>query len=68
MWSGLVSLQANPISLVTVKHSSKLPRQPRNLTVHEFQKFPRSRLTGTNPASLLEARFWVAFGLREAGS
>jgi hypothetical protein len=42
MWSGLVWLQANAISLLTVKRSSNRPRQPRNLTVHQFQKFPEA--------------------------
>ncbi len=39
MWSGLVSVQANPISLVTVRGSSRRTRQPRSLTVDEFQRF-----------------------------
>ena len=39
MWSGAVSVQVNPISLVTVKGASKRIRQPRSLTVREFQAF-----------------------------
>lgn len=39
MWSGLVAVQTNPISLVTVRGSSKRTRQPRSLTVDEFQRF-----------------------------
>jgi integrase len=38
MWSGSVPVQVNPISLVTVKDSSKRVRQPRSLTVEEFQR------------------------------
>lgn len=38
-WSGLVSVQANPISLVTVRGSSRRTRQPRSLTVDELQRF-----------------------------
>jgi integrase len=37
--SGSVAVQANPISLVTVRGSSKRTRQPRSLTVDEFQRF-----------------------------
>jgi integrase len=39
MWSGSVPVQANPISLVTVKGSSKRLRQPRSLSIDEFQRF-----------------------------
>jgi integrase len=39
MWSGSVAVQANPISLVTVRGPSKRTRQPRSLTVDEFQRF-----------------------------
>src|SRR5208283_3318581 len=35
MWSGAVTVQANPICLVTVKGSSKRTRQPRSLKVEE---------------------------------
>jgi integrase len=38
MWSGAVPAQVNPITLVTVKGSSKRSRQPRSLTVDQFQK------------------------------
>jgi len=37
MWRGDVPVQRNPIELVTVKGSSKRIRQPRSLTVAEFQ-------------------------------
>jgi integrase len=39
MWSGSVPVQVNPISLVTVKGSSKRTRQPRRLTAEEFREF-----------------------------
>jgi len=38
MWSGAVSVQANPIALVTVRGSSKRVRQPRSLNVDQFQR------------------------------
>ncbi len=39
MWRGDVPAQKNPMELVTVKDSSKRTRQPRSLTVAEFQQF-----------------------------
>jgi integrase len=39
MWSGSVPVQRNPMSLVTVRGSSKRTRQPRSLTVEEFRQF-----------------------------
>jgi len=39
MWRGDVLTQRNPIELVTVKGCTKRTRQPRSLTVAEFQKF-----------------------------
>lgn len=39
MWSEAVPVQRNPIELVTVKGASKRTRQPRSLTVEQFQKF-----------------------------
>jgi integrase len=38
MWRGDVPVQRNPIELVTVKGASKRTRQPRSLTVAEFQR------------------------------
>jgi integrase len=38
MWSGVVEVARNPIDLVVVKGATKRTRQPRNLTVEEFQK------------------------------
>jgi integrase len=39
MWCGAIPVGTNPISLVTVRGSSKRRKQPRSLTVEEFQKF-----------------------------
>jgi len=39
MWRGHVATQRNPMELVTVKGATKRTRQPRSLTVEEFQKF-----------------------------
>ena len=39
MWSGNVPVQRNPMSLVTVRGSSKRLTKPRSLRVEEFQKF-----------------------------
>ena len=38
MWKQAIPMQVNPISLVTVKGASKRRRQPRSLTVEQFQK------------------------------
>jgi integrase len=38
MWSGVVPVQRNPMSLVKVRDASKRTRKPRSLTVAEFQK------------------------------
>jgi integrase len=38
MWSGIVPVQTNPITLVTVRGCSKRTRQPRSLDVDQFQK------------------------------
>ena len=39
MWREDIPTQRNPIELVTVKGASKRTRQPRSLTVGEFQRF-----------------------------
>jgi len=39
MWRGHVPAQRNPMELVTVKGGTKRSRQPRSLSVEEFQKF-----------------------------
>jgi integrase len=38
MWRGDVPLQRNPMELVAIKGASKRTRQPRSLSVEEFQK------------------------------
>jgi integrase len=39
VWRGDAPMQRNPMELVTVKGATKRRRQPRSLTVGEFQKF-----------------------------
>lgn len=39
VWRGSMPMQRNPMELVTVKGVTKRKRQPRSLTVEEFQKF-----------------------------
>ena len=39
MWRGQVATQRNPMELVRVKGATKRTRQPRSLTVGEFQRF-----------------------------
>lgn len=39
MWNGSIPTTRNPVELVTVKGVSKRVRQPRSLTVEQFQKF-----------------------------
>jgi len=39
MWRDYVAMQRNPMELVRVQGASKRARQPRSLTVEEFQKF-----------------------------
>ena len=38
MWAGIMPIAVNPLSLVTVKDSSKRQRTPHNLTVQQFQE------------------------------
>ena len=60
MWSGSVAVQVNPISLVTVKGSSKRTRQPRSLTADEFGRFVRHLREPFRTIALV----CVCFGLR----
>lgn len=60
MWSGAMPVQVNPISLVTVKGSSKRARQPRSLTVEEFHQFGKQLRDPFHTIALL----CVCFGLR----
>ena len=39
VWRGDMPMQRNPMELVTVRGATKRKRQPRSLTVEEFQKF-----------------------------
>jgi integrase len=39
VWRGDMPMQRNPMGLVSIKGSTKRRRQPRSLTVEEFQKF-----------------------------
>lgn len=60
MWSGSVAVQANPMSLVTVKDSSKRRRQPRSLTIAEFHGFASHLQQPFKTIALV----CVCFGLR----
>jgi integrase len=39
MWRGDLAMQRNPMELVRIKGATKRTRQPRSLSVEEFQKF-----------------------------
>ena len=60
MWRGDVSIQRNPMELVTIKGASKRIRQPRSLTVEEFQQLLRQL---EEPFHMI-ALICVCFGLR----
>jgi integrase len=60
MWRGDVATQRNPMELVTIKNASKRTRQPRSLTVEEFQKFIRELQEPFRTMALVG----VCFGLR----
>lgn len=60
MWRGEVPTQRNPIELVTVTGASKRTRQPRSLTVAEFQKFAVELALPFRTIALI----CVCFGLR----
>ena len=60
MWRGEVPTQRNPIELVTVKGASKRTRQPRSLTVSEFQQFAAQLSLPFRHIALI----CVCFGLR----
>jgi integrase len=60
MWRGDVPTQRNPMELVTITGATKRTRQPRSLTVDEFQKFVRHL---EEPFCTL-ALVCVCFGLR----
>jgi integrase len=60
MWAGVIEVSRNPIDLVVVKGATKRTRQPRSLTVEQFQ-----RLSGhlKEPFGTM-AMVCVCFGLR----
>jgi len=60
MWRGDVPTERNPMELVTIKGATRRKRQPRSLTVGEFQKF---MLQLKDPVHTI-ALVCVCFGLR----
>jgi len=60
MWRGDVPTERNPMTLVTIKGASKRTRQPRSLTVEEFQKFVQHLEEPFRTIALV----CVCFGLR----
>jgi integrase len=60
MWCGSVPVGTNPISLVTVRGSSKRQKQPRSLTVEEFHTLSRHLREPFKTMVLLQ----VCLGLR----
>jgi integrase len=60
MWAGHIPTQRNPMELVTIKGATKRIRQPRSLTVEEFNQFARHLKEPFRTLALL----CVCFGLR----
>jgi len=60
MWAGLIPVGTNPVSLVTVRGSSKRVRQPRSLKVEEFHAVLKHLV---EPFRTM-ARLQVCLGLR----
>jgi integrase len=60
MWRGDVPTQRNPMELVTIKGATKRTRQPRSLTVEEFQSFVKHLDEPFRTIALV----CVCFGLR----
>jgi integrase len=60
IWSDLVMVQVNPMSFVTIKDCTKRNRQPRSLTVGEFQLFLGQLSDPFHTIALLS----VCFGFR----
>jgi integrase len=60
MWRGDVATQRNPMELVTIKGATKRTRQPRSLTVEDFQKFVQNLEEPFRTIALV----CVCFGLR----
>jgi integrase len=60
MWAGVLEVSRNPIDLVVVKGATKRTRQPRSLTVEQFQKLSQHL---REPFGTM-AMVCVCFGLR----
>lgn len=60
MWRGAVPTERNPMELVQIKGATRRTRQPRNLTVEEFQKFAQHLPEPFRTLALI----CVCFGLR----
>jgi integrase len=60
MWAGIIPVDRNPMSLVRVRGASKRVRQPRSLTVAEFQQFVSKLSEPHRTIALLS----VSLGLR----
>jgi integrase len=60
MWCGSIPVGTNPISLVTVRGSSKRRKQPRSLTVEEFRRLSKHLREPFNTMVLLQ----LCLGLR----
>lgn len=60
MWCGVMNVSRNPIELVVVKGVTKRTRQPRSLTVEEFQKLVMKLEEPFRTMALMA----VCFGLR----
>src|SRR5208282_4656644 len=60
MWRGDVPTARNPMELVTIKGASKRTRQPRSLTVEEFQRLAKQLEEPFHTIALV----CMCFGLR----
>ena len=60
MWRGEVPIERNPMQLVTIKGATRRTRNPRSLTVEEFQQFVQYLEEPFRTMALL----CVCFGLR----
>ena len=60
MWCGHVPVQRNPMELVKIKGATKRTRQPRSLTVEEFQAFASNLAEPFRTIALLS----ICLGLR----
>ena len=60
MWRGDVPTQRNPMELVTIKGATRRTRQPRSLTVEDFQKFAKHLEEPFRTMALV----CICFGLR----